>query len=176
MSLEVEITKLTSAVEALNASIEKILSTEVSAAADEKPKATRTRKSKDDAPVEESKTEAAEEPKTEAAEEPKTEAPKADDTEKRAAVFASVGAWVKEVQSDQPEFDARKAAAIAAFKRLDGAKGETVKDLLMSVDASQIPRIDTWLEKKKTTDHSGVGVNRFTAEPKAESKPADDDI
>ncbi len=169
MSLEVEITKLTSAVEALNASIEKILSTEVSAAADEKPKATRTRKSKDDAPAEESKTEAA-------AEEPKTEAPKADDTEKRAAVFASVGAWVKEVQSDQPEFDARKAAAIAAFKRLDGAKGETVKDLLMSVDASQFPRIDTWLEKKKTTDHSGVGVNRFTAEPKAESKPADDDI
>lgn len=169
MSLEVEITKLTSAVEALNASIEKILSTEVSAAADEKPKATRTRKSKDDAPAEESKTEGA-------AEEPKTEAPKADDTEKRAAVFASVGAWVKEVQSDQPEFDARKAAAIAAFKRLDGAKGETVKDLLMSVDASQFPRIDTWLEKKKTTDHSGVGVNRFTAEPKAESKPADDDI
>ncbi len=169
MSLEVEITKLTSAVEALNASIEKILSTEVSAAADEKPKATRTRKSKDDAPAEESKTEAA-------AEEPKTEAPKADDTEKRAAVFASVGAWVKEVQSDQPEFDARKAAAIAAFKKLDGAKGETVKDLLMSVDASQFPRIDTWLEKKKTTDHSGVGVNRFTAEPKAESEPADDDI
>lgn len=158
MSLEVEITKLTSAVEALNASIEKILSTEVSAAADEKPKATRTRK-----------TEAA-------AEEPKTEAPKADDTEKRAAVFASVGAWVKEVQSDQPEFDARKAAAIAAFKKLNGAKGETVKDLLMSVDASQFPRIDTWLEKKKTTDHSGVGVNRFTPEPKAESKPADDDI
>ena len=168
MSLEVEITKLTSAVEALNASIEKILSTEVSAAADEKPKAARTRKSKDDAPAEESKTEAVEEPKT--------EAPKADDTEKRAAVFASVGAWVKEVQSDQPEFDARKAAAIAAFKKLDGAKGETVKDLLMSVDASQFPRIDTWLEKKKTTDHSGVGVNRFTAEPKAESKPADDDI
>ena len=163
MSLEVEITKLTSAVEALNASIEKILSTEVSAAADEKPKPTR-RKSKDDAPAEESKTEAA-------GEEPKT-----DDTEKRAAVFASVGAWVKEVQSDQPEFDARKAAAIAAFKRLDGAKGETVKDLLMSVDASQFPRIDTWLEKKKTTDHSGVGINRFTAEPKAESKPADDDI
>lgn len=167
MSLEVEITKLTIAVEALNASIEKILSTEVSTAADEKPKPTR-RKSKDDAPAEESKTEAAEEPKT--------EAPKADDTEKRAAVFASVGAWVKEVQNDQPEFDARKAAAIAAFKKLDGAKGETVKDLLMSVDASQFPRIDTWLEKKKTTDHSGVGVNRFTAEPKAESKPADDDI
>ena len=170
MSLENAIADLAEKVGRQNELLEQLLSEQGSAPAasddagsEEKPKRTRRNSKKDDDAGAETK----------GADNKQDSA--ADDDNKRAEVIAAVGNWVKEVEKTDPEFEARRAAAVSAFQKLNGAKGDTVKDLLMSIDVDQFERVTKWLDKKKTTDN-GHGVGRLTPEPQAETPEGDDDI
>jgi hypothetical protein len=165
MSLEVEIAKLTAAVEANSTLLEKLVARAVEAGAVAAPAAadkaeTKKRTSKKDDKAEE---------KTEETGTTEASGPSHDE------VKSLVSAWLGEfkgVEGDG-ETEARKAAIRAALASLTKKEGAQIAD----VPADQLHRVVAWLDKKKSAD-AGFGVGRLTEQPgaKKEEAPADDDI
>lgn len=166
MSLEVEIAKLTAAVEANSTLLEKLVARAVEAGAVAAPAA----------------AEKADKPKRTTKKDDKAaEGEDAGTTENTASgpthdeVKSLVSAWLgefKAVEGDG-ETEARKAAIRAALASLTKKEGAQIAD----VPADQLHRVVAWLDKKKAAD-AGFGVGRLTEKPgaKKEEPAGDDDI
>lgn len=164
MSLEVEIAKLTAAVEANSALIEKLVARAVEAGAVAAPAADKAAADKPTRKKKEEKTEEAAGTTEGAASGPTHD-----------EVKSMVSTWLgefKAVEGDG-ETEARKAAIRAALNKLTKKEGAQIAD----VPADDLPRVVTWLEKRKAED-LGHGVGRLTEKPgaKTEEPAGDDDI
>lgn len=167
MSLEQVIAENTAAMTKMSELMAQMLSAASGAPAvkgddEEKPKRTRTTKSKDDA-------------QSDSKEDEKSKAAGAD--EKTGPTYEEVkalcSAWLGEfskVEGD-PETAARKESFKAAITKLTGKEGA----LLSDVKTEELHRVVTWLENKKAKDN-GHGAGRLTEKPAAKPASTDDEI
>lgn len=161
MALEIEITKLTAAVEKQNGLLEKLLSAgakntatapadkaEVAApASEDKPKTTKAK---------------AEKP----AAETKAETPEIT-VETLTAKFKP---WLGEFASDHPETAARKVKFKEVLTKLGAGKLSEI------TDPAKLLKLDTWFREKALTWDEGHGIGRFAPDESSEPEDGDDDL